>query len=178
MDVEVRHWREDDAEALSRAVEESLEHLRPWMPWISEEPKAPSVRRELIRTWQREQREGSGEFFGIWNDGELAGACGLHRRIGPGGLEIGYWVHPDHVRRGLATQASRELVARAFSDRAVDHVEIHHDRANPASGAIPAKLGFERVDEQPHRPEAPGEEGVRVIWRLTRAAYENGEGPV
>ena len=174
MGIEIRKWREDDAAALSRAVGESLEHLRPWMPWVKFEPKGPDERRAMIRDWEREQREGTAQYFGIWLDGRLAGGCGLHRRIGAGGLEIGYWVHPGFVRRGLATEASRRLVVRAFADAAISHVEIHHDRANPASGGVPARLGFEFVGERPHEPEAPGEEGVRLIWRITREAYESG----
>jgi RimJ/RimL family protein N-acetyltransferase len=172
VDVVVRHWREDDAGALSRAVEESLEHLRPWMPWIADEPKSHADRVALIRGWERERRERTGEFFGIWVDGRVAGSCGLHRRIGEGGLEIGYWVHPDHLRRGVATEAARQLVERAFAEPAVDRVEIHHDRANAPSGRIPARLGFERTGERRQPPEAPGEEGMHIVWRLTREAFE------
>ena len=47
-----------------------------------------------------------------------------------------------------------------------------HDRANVASGGVPAKLGFEHVRDAPQAPEAPGEEGVERVWRLTRAAWE------
>ena len=39
MTVELRHWRAEDAEAQARAIEESLDHLRPWMPWAADEPK-------------------------------------------------------------------------------------------------------------------------------------------
>ena len=97
---------------------------------------------------------------------------GLHRRIGPGGLELGYWVHPGFTRRGVATEAARQLCERAFAAPSTDRVEIHHDRANAGSGEVPARLGFEHVGERPRPPEAPGEEGVEWIWRLTRAAYE------
>ncbi len=89
----------------------------------------------------------------MWLDGELVGSSGLHRRIGPGGLEIGYWIHPRHLRRGLATEVARQLTDRAFADPSVDRVEIHHDRANAASGGVPAKLGFELVGET--RPASP-----------------------
>jgi hypothetical protein len=34
----LRRWRAQDAEALGRAVAQSIEHLRPWMAWIAEEP--------------------------------------------------------------------------------------------------------------------------------------------
>jgi len=174
--VVVRHWREEDADALSAAILESLEHLRPWMPWAAEEPKSPAARLALIRGWERERLAGGDGFLGIWLDGRVAGGCGLHRRIGPGGLELGYWVRPDLTRRGVATEAARQLCGRAFAAPSTDRVEIRHDRANAASGGVPAKLGFERAGERRRPPQAPGEEGVEWIWRLTRAAYERSAG--
>src|SRR5690348_10922336 len=32
----LRRWRVDDAEALARVVRESLDYLRPWMPWAND----------------------------------------------------------------------------------------------------------------------------------------------
>ncbi len=171
MAVELRHWREEDADAQGRAIQESLDHLRPWMPWAADEPKSHQERIELIRSWEAERRAGTGEFLAVWSDGELVGSCGLHRRIGPSGREIGYWIHPAHTRRGLATEVARQLCERAFAEPRVHHVEIHHDRANVASGGVPAKLGFELVGDTPRAPEAPGEEGVERVWRLSREAW-------
>ena len=172
MNLVIRPWREHDAAALSQAIVESLDHLRPWMPWAADEPKSPAARLALIRGWERERLAGGDGFLGIWLDGQVAGGCGLHRRIGPGGLELGYWVHPGFTRRGVATEAARQLCERAFAGPSIDRVEIHHDRANAASGGVPPKLGFERVAERHRSPQAPGEEGVAWIWRLTRDTYE------
>ncbi len=177
MAVELRHWRVEDAEALGRAVEASLDHLRPWMPWAADEPQPLERRVALIRGWEAELRAGTGEFLGVWLDGEVVGSCGLHRRIGPGGVEIGYWIHPGFTRRGLATEVARRLCERAFADPAIDRVEVHHDRANHASGGVPAKLGFELVGDTPRAPQAPAEEGVERVWRLTRAAREGPPAP-
>ena len=167
MAVELRHLRESDAEAFNAAVHASVDELRPWMPWAAEEPRPVAERLELIRRWERERADGGDESFGIFVDGAVVGACGMHRRIGDGGLEIGYWVRTADTGRGIATAAARELCARAFSDGAIDRVEIHHDRANPASGRVPEKLGFTCVGESRRASEAPGEEGVEVVWRLT-----------
>src|SRR3954468_4555831 len=130
MEVELRHLREADAEAFNAAVHASADALRPWMPWAADEPRPVRERLELIRNWERENADGGDESFGIFVDGEVAGACGLHRRVGPGGIEIGDWVRSDLTGRGVATAAARRLCEVAFSDPAVDHVEIHHDRAN------------------------------------------------
>jgi RimJ/RimL family protein N-acetyltransferase len=98
--------------------------------------------------------------------GRLAGAASLMARIGPGGLELGYWLHPDHVGQGVATRASSLLVAEAFRTGA-ERVEIVTDVANTRSAAIPRRLGFTLVDRRPpQEPVTPGEDGLDVIWRL------------
>ena len=101
----LRRWVADDAEALGRAVAESAEHLRPWMAWIADEPMALDQRRALIGEWGRVWSAGGDVILGIFLDGEIVGGGGLHRRIAPDGLEIGYWIHSDFLRRGLATRA-------------------------------------------------------------------------
>jgi RimJ/RimL family protein N-acetyltransferase len=96
--------------------------------------------------------------------GTVIGAIGLHRRIGPGGIEIGYWIHAAHCGRGYATEAARALTGAALALPDVRRVEIHCDEANAASAAIPRKLGY-RLDRVDRRvPEAPGETGRLMIW--------------
>lgn len=165
MDLIVRPWREDDAAALNRAVQESLEHLRPWMPWAAAPPPDDAQRRAWIAEQNAAEAAGGDRLRGFLVDGAIVGAGGLHRRIGPGGLEVGYWVHVGWTRRGIATAAARALCAEAFADPAIDHVEIHHDVANVASGRVAEALGFTLVSEAPSERRAPGESGVERIWR-------------
>ena len=176
MAVELRQWRLEDADAQARAIEESLEHLRPWMAWAADWPMPREAQLEMLREWEQRRLAGIDEFLGVWLDGELVGSCGLHFRIGAGGAEIGYWIHVAHLRRGLATEVARQLTERAFADPAIDRVEVHHDRANVASGGVPRKLGFELVGDTPRASVAPGEDGVERVWRLTRAAFEGPPG--
>src|SRR4051794_19918088 len=179
MKIEVRHWREQDAEAMHAAITASVEHLRPWMPWVAEEPRPVADRRALISRWNREWKAGGDELFAIWVDGEVGGGCGLHRRIGPGGLEIGYWVAEAHIGRGVATEASRLLCERAFAQPSIDRLEIHHAANNPRSGRVPAKLGFSHVEDRPRPPDfrlAPGEAEDFSVWRLTRGEWERRHG--
>ena len=104
----------------------------------------------------------------VWDrDRRLLGVCGLHARLGPGALEIGYWVDVRHTRRSVATLAAAALSELALATAGVQAVEIHHDRANQASGAIPARLGYELVATVADEPEAPAEVGVELQWRMT-----------
>ncbi len=163
----LRRWRTDDAAALSRAVADSAEHLRPWMPWIAEEPLALAARVSLIKQWNAEWTSVGAGGLGLWVGGTLVGAGGLHRRVGPGGVDVGYWIHAAHTRRGYATEAAAQLTDLALATSGIERVEIHNDRANVVSGRIPRRLGYELVGEIPHPPIAPSETGVRQLWRMT-----------
>src|SRR6266571_4730033 len=168
--VTLRRWRTADADKLYLAVTESLDHLRPWMPWAAEGYQLASAA-EFLR--QSEQDWESGDAFNyaiIVPGGELAGSCGLMARIGSGGLEIGYWVHVGHIRRGLATAAAAALAAEAFTLPGIDRVEIVHDEENVASGRIPRKLGFTEIGRRPHPPDQPGaaDDVIDIVWRLRR----------
>ena len=165
----VRRLDASDATRLHVAIVESTDHLRPWMPWIASEPHTVAEREQLIcgafaSGWDEETDFG----YGIFSGEILVGVCGLHRRIDAGGLEIGYWVHVDHTGRGIATAAVRALCEAAFRLDEVTHVEIHHDKANTASGRVAAKAGFRLVREVNDDIAAPGEVGVSCEWRLDR----------
>ena len=115
-----------------------------------------------------DRESGGDEVFGVFLGEAVVGGSGLHRRSGPDTLEIGYWIHVDHIGQGFATEAAGALTTRAFEDPAIAFVEIHHDRANTASAGVPRKLGFELVAERPDAIEAPGEVGIDCCWRIAR----------
>ena len=162
----LRRYREDDLDELLRAVTESLDHLRPWMPWAANYTRQSAA--EFLARSARDWADGSEYNYAIITDGTLAGGCGLMTRIGPGGLEIGYWVHRAYTGRGLATAATAALFGQAFGLPGVDWLEIVHDELNVASGQIPRKLGFTEVGRRPLDPPTPEGTGIGIVWRLTR----------
>lgn len=171
--VVVRRWVPADASALHDAVLANVEHLRPWMAWIRFEPMTVPERCSLIAEWEQAWRDGGDIVLGIWRDGQVVGGCGLHRRVGPGGLEIGYWVHVDHIGQGIATTAARAVTDLAFTAADIDRVEIHHDVANETSSRIPEKLGYLVIDDvaSPRDEAAPAETGIDRVWRTTRSQW-------
>ncbi len=170
----LRRWTVDDAEALAEAVAESIEHLRPWMAWISQEPTPLPQRRAMIEEWDRDWAAGGGVVLGAFLAQRIVGSCGLHRRIAHDGLEIGYWIHPDFTRRGLATKVSWLLTDAALALPDISHVEIHHDKANVASAGVPRKLGFQFLGARRGEPEAPGDLGIEWRWRMNKAVWAAG----
>jgi ribosomal-protein-serine acetyltransferase len=168
-DLLLRRWRTEDLDALQRAVAESLKEMRAWLAWANDDRAAQAGFLEATAAgWEQGERF---EYAVEHRDGTLLGSVGLMRRIGPGGLEIGYWVHSAHTRRGIAKLAAARLTAAAFELPWVDHVEIHHDRENLASGAVPAGLGFQMVKEIYKPPMARADSGKDLLWRLNRGDY-------
>ncbi|MGW3749045.1 GNAT family N-acetyltransferase [Streptomyces sp. NPDC005134] len=164
--VELRRWRGDDIESLHRVITESRDHLLPWMPFAATHDRKQG---EGFQAHSEEQwASGQAYNYAITSGGVVVGSCGLHRRIGSGGLDIGYWLHHAWTGKGLATMAAAALVQAGRELPGIDRVEIHHDEANSASGAIARRLGFTEVERVrvPDGPEAPGETGVHVRWRL------------
>ena len=164
--VRLRRHREDDLDAVYQAVTESLDHLRPWLPWAADYTRRAAF--EFLTASARRWEEGSEFGYAIVADGTLAGGCGLMARIGPGGLEIGYWVRQGFTRRGLATAASAALVEQAFRLPGVERVEIVTDELNLASAGVARKLGFTEAGRRPLDLPPPAGTGTGVVWRLAR----------
>jgi ribosomal-protein-serine acetyltransferase len=167
----LRTWNVEDAEALGEAVTASVDHLAPFMPWAALEPLTIDDRVKLISGWDTDWQNGGDVVFGVFLDETPIGGSGLHRRRGPNALEIGYWIHVDHVRNGYAREVSAALTDLAFTVDGIESVEIHHDRANVASAGVPQSLGFELIGETQDEVTAPGEDGVDCAWRVTKASW-------
>lgn len=170
----LRCWDPRDAPLLSQAIDDSLDHLRPWMLWALNEPEELQAKIERLRRARSEFDSNQDFTYGIFNLGESAvlGAAGLHTRIGEGAREIGYWIHRDHINQGLATEAAAALTRVAFEIERVNRVEIHCDPQNVRSAAIPKKLGYTLEATLRSRLPLPGGRWRDTqVWTLFAADY-------
>jgi ribosomal-protein-serine acetyltransferase len=168
----LRRWLRSDAAELGQAILESAEHLRPWMAWIAEEPLPLDRRTAMMDEWERDWAQGGDVVLGAFLDGRIAGGCGLHRRIGADGLEIGYWTHAAFLRRGVATRVAHALTDAGLALPGITRVEIHHDKANQASAGVPRGLGFEWLGEWHREPVAPADTEVEWCWRMDKETWD------
>jgi RimJ/RimL family protein N-acetyltransferase len=159
----IRCYEEDDARLLKEAVDASLEHLRPWMPWTRYEPQTIGEKRELIRSFCEQFASGENFVYGIFTHDEsrLLGGTGLHRRSGPHVLEIGYWIRPDMLRQGIATEVSAVLTRVAFEQCDAVRVDIQIEPKNEPSQGVPRKLGFRHEGTFAGRLEPAADGGPR-----------------
>ena len=170
----VRCWQPTDAALLKAAIDASLDHLRPWMPWAEDEPQDLSAKVERLRSWRGKFDLDQDFVYGIFGPDEkdVMGSSGLHTRVGEGAREIGYWIHVDHINQGLATEVAAALTKVAFEVDGVLRVEIHCDPQNVRSAAVPWKLGFvHEATLRERTTDAQGERRDSMIWTLFADEY-------
>jgi RimJ/RimL family protein N-acetyltransferase len=169
----VRCYEPSDVRMLAESVGESIEHLRPWLPWVHSEPEPIEEKVQRIRRFRGQFDLGQDFVYGIFNpeNTKLLGGTGLHTRLGDRQLEIGYWLHKDYVNRGLVTESTAALVKVAFEVLHIHRLEIHCDPRNVASAAVPRKLGF--THEGTLRAKTRFLESWRdtMIWGLLEKEY-------
>ena len=162
----LRLFRTGDAKALALAVGESLEHLRPWMPWADDESADERFQRQRLRGVQHKAATGEEWQYGLFptDESRVLGSFGMMARKIPGTIEIGYWLHVDATGRGLATLASRALTNAALALDGITTVYIRCDERNTRSASVPRRLGYTLEETLSRAPEAPGESGRLQIW--------------
>ncbi|MEC3952172.1 GNAT family N-acetyltransferase [Nocardia sp. CDC153] len=164
-DLLIRRWEPADSSARFEAIAASYEHLRLWMDWAAQ-PITLAHQQAFGETVAKSWPTANGSFnYGMFDsDGTILGALGLHDRLGPPAVEIGYWCHTAHTGRGVVTRCAGALTEIALALPGVERVEIHCDAANIRSAAVAQRLGYhlDRIAPRPKR--APAESGRGMFW--------------
>lgn len=161
----LRRWLPEDVRPRLEAINASFDLIHPWMDWLPEPATLDSQRafgRETDESWP----SAAGAFnYGVFDAaGSVLGAIGLHDRLGPGAVEIGYWCHAAHTGRGVITRSAAILTRIALALPGVDRVEIHCDEANVRSAAVARRLGYRLDRIEPREKRAPAESGRGMYW--------------
>ena len=163
----LRAWEAGDADSLREAFDVSRAALERWTPWVlSGSDTIDALRRKL---------QGYADSFSAgveWryamiarDDGRILGGASLHPRVGPGAIEIGYWLATPATGQGFATEAAEALTAEALRSEDIERIEIRCDPANQASMRVPRRLGYRAAPALVHEPPTPGRPGgTVVVW--------------
>jgi RimJ/RimL family protein N-acetyltransferase len=114
-------------------------------------------------TWAAEARP-TGEFLG-W----------FHFRPGPGeGIDLGYRLRRAAWNKGYATEGSRALIRKGFTELGVQRVFAHTMTVNTASRRVMEKSGLVFVRTIPYQwhDVIEGSEHGEVEYALTKAEWE------
>ena len=172
--VVVRPYRPGDGAAVFEAVDESREHLRPWMPWVDAHQTvddSEAFARRSAAAWL-----GREDFpVGIWScDGaRLLGSSGLHVRSWEvPHFEVGYWLRRSEEGHGYVSETVRLLARLAFETFGANRLDLRCDARNERSAAVARRLGF--VQEATLRSNARDHFGTlrdTLLFALTSGDY-------
>lgn len=172
--VLVRPLRVGDGAALWEAIDESREHIRPWLPWVDETRCADdseSYARRAQAKWLLREDFG----VSIWHreTGQFLGGSGLHPRgWDVPAFEIGYWLRRSVEGHGYISETVRLLCGLGFETFGANRIFIQCDARNLRSAAVPQRLGFqhEATLRNKHRDTA-GSLRDTLIFTLTPEDY-------
>jgi RimJ/RimL family protein N-acetyltransferase len=172
----IRCYEPEDAPLLKAAVDSSIEHLLPWMPWARFEPQSVAEKLELCRMFRGQFDLDQNYVYGIFSpdETEQLGGSGFHKRGNEGSLEIGYWVAASAIGRGIATEVTAVQTRAGFELAGLDRVDIQVEPTNDRSLAIPRKLGFTEEGTLRRRLEANEGEPRRdsILFSMLREELE------
>ncbi len=172
----IRCWSPGDAPVLRAVLDESDQHLRPWIPWMKDEPKTLDESATGLRVKRAKFDLGKDFWYAIFDHEEqtLIGEVGLMTRAGPGAFEIGYWINKSCEGKGHGSEATAAMIRVAFEIAEVERIEIFCAPDNAASIAIPRKMGFLHEATLARRYN-DSEGGIHdtMIWTLFSDAYPN-----
>jgi RimJ/RimL family protein N-acetyltransferase len=172
----IRCYNPSDAPLLQESVAESRSHLLPWMPWAEGDPaETLDAKINRLRRFRANFDSDKDYTYGIFDlqEKQLLGGSGLHTRLSGEALEIGYWIHVDHVNKGYATELSTALTRVAFEVCAVERMEIHCSADNLRSASVPRKLGYVHEGNRRRLGWTAGQPVDSMVWSMFRDEYES-----
>lgn len=165
-DAELRALEPWQAPEFARHVEDAQEHLARWLPW-GRTAADVEVAEKLLQRYADAQARGEGRILGIWVDGKLAG--GVLFRVwenARGMCELGVWLAPEAVGRGLITRAATEMIDWAFHARGMHRVEWRCAPENERSSAVARRLGMTKEGTLRESFEHNGVRHDTEVWAV------------
>ncbi|MFI7679753.1 GNAT family N-acetyltransferase [Actinophytocola sp. NPDC049390] len=141
-DAELRALEPWRAPEFAAHVAAAQEHLLRWLPWGASAAEVDGAEK-LLQRYADAQARGEGRILGIWVGDKLVG--GVLFRVwdqAMGNCELGVWLAPEAVGRGLITRASTEMIDWAFRVRGMHRVEWRCATGNTRSSAVARRLGM------------------------------------
>lgn len=142
----VRAYQNGDGADLHAAIQRSLDHLMPWMPWVNP-AQTPAQSEVYGRNMQAQWIQRKDFVFQIRrkSDGHFIGALGLHEpNWAAQSFTMGWWTTSDGAGQGFATEAATAVLEFGFTHLQAKRIWAGCDVDNTASERVMQKLGMQR----------------------------------
>jgi Acetyltransferases, including N-acetylases of ribosomal proteins len=137
----LRSFTPDDAPALFKAIDESRNHLRPWLRWVDATTKLEHIQQFIQRT-QQQMHEQKALELGIVMNREIIGGIGMHdwdhllKKA-----QLGYWIRKEYEGKGIVMQCLQRFTDFLFEKPGLNKIEIHFMPSNKRSAKLAERLG-------------------------------------
>lgn len=132
-----------ESNKIYEAIEESIEELKPWMPWAATSTLEKTEESTRMAVSEFISREDLRYHFHDKETGQFLVGSGLHRiDWNVPKFEIGFWCRSSKVGNGYVTEGVKALSDMAFEQLNAARVEIRCDQRNTASAAVAERAGF------------------------------------
>ncbi|MET0136135.1 MAG: GNAT family protein [Kibdelosporangium sp.] len=172
--AELRALEPWNAKEFAGHIEAAREHLTPWLPWVP-----TIVDEDSARVWLRRYADrlasDDGRLYGIWVDGRLMGGTLFRVFNAKGGVcEVGVWLDPSVVGRGLITRAAGHMIEWAVCARGMSRIEWLVLPGNSRSIAVAQRLGMNRDGVLRQAFELRGTRHDVEVWSLLATEWRAG----
>lgn len=133
-----------DGPEVNAAISESIDDLKPWMPWAQSTPSVEDTEANI--------RQAHCEFLArrdlrlnlyLKGTGAFVGGSGLHRiNWDVPRFEIGYWCRRSFMKQGYITEAVGGITRFAFDVLGAERIEIRCDSKNENSRRVAERSGY------------------------------------
>jgi RimJ/RimL family protein N-acetyltransferase len=162
---DVRHLGPEDLDAYYKSLTTSNDYLGEYLDWGIHAPQFNYEDCSDVFSRMLKAKKPDEDFaICVWN--QMVGQISFGPSSTVDGLQITYWVGKNHAGKGLGTKAVSSLIEIAFLKRDIRYLEIHVDRANLASAAIPKKLGFKLYDSYDCDDKGTKGSGIMDVYIL------------
>jgi len=149
----IMRWpRPGTGPAINEAIRESVDDLKPWMPWAQVLPSIEDSE-ERVRLGQANVLMRSDFTLHLFHKttSVLVGCAGLHPKDwAVPKFEIGYWCRTSCQGQGFITEAVRALGDFAVATLAARRIEIRCDQRNLRSSRVAVRAGYHLEATFPH----------------------------
>lgn len=161
-----------DTGVLFQLINSSRSHLDEWGNWAKEIQNEADTER-LIKKYLLHFAGKKGMHFLIKYEGKPVGSISLKQLswdVNSG--EIGYWLSPDFVGKGIVTQAAEAILEYGFTYINLHKIEIWAAEKNEKSKNVPERLGFVKEGVRRDNEFLHGNYFTMAIYGLLKSEWE------
>lgn len=161
-----------DTEDLFQLISSSRRHLEEWGNWVDAIQNEADTE-QLVKKYLLHFAGKKGMHYLIKYEGKPAGSISLKQLswdVSCG--EIGYWLSPDFVGKGIVTQAAEAILEYGFNHVGLHKIEIWAAEENEKSKHVPERLGFVKEGVRRDNEYLNGRYYTMAIYGLLKAEWE------